>query len=150
MRSEPVLAKYQCEPLRVIMRAACGSISHENIYIEQEFIIESFSRAYAIRREPRPPHLAPIPSRLPDRTRAHTPPPRVHTTHTISQSSRVGVGGKRDVGASLCLSITYMRLIGWLDGWMAGWRRMAAVACEALEFEVKKIEIVVQIMTFHP
>jgi len=27
---------------------------------------------------------------------------------------------------------------------------MAAAACEALEFKGKKIEIVVQIMTFHP
>ena len=26
----------------------------------------------------------------------------------------------------------------------------AAAACEALEFEVKKIDLVVQIMTFHP
>jgi hypothetical protein len=31
-----------------------------------------------------------------------------------------------------------------------GWRRMAAAASEALEFEVKKIDSVVQIMTFHP
>jgi hypothetical protein len=29
-----------------------------------------------------------------------------------------------------------------------GWRM--AAACEALEFKGKKIEIVVQIMTFHP
>ena len=30
-----------------------------------------------------------------------------------------------------------------------GWR-MAAAAGEALEFEVKKIDFVVEIMTFHP
>ena len=57
----------------------------------------------------------------------------------------LGAGGQ-ERRRSVSLLVNSFYAFDWMDGWMAA----AAAASEALEFEVKQIDLVVEIMTFHP
>jgi hypothetical protein len=62
-------------------------------------------------------------------------------SHPLPLSSLCGVGDKgRRRSVTLLVNINNPYAFRWMA---------AAAACVALEFKVKKIEIVVQIMTFH-